>query len=60
VPVALLVRLRASEVTVVERVTGRLRIMSFVELRNVGRKRRIISAVVADEYLEAKLSTPVH
>ncbi len=51
--VALLVRSGASEVTVGERVTGRLRIMSLVELRNVGRKRRIISAVVADEYLEA-------
>jgi hypothetical protein len=27
--------------------------------RNVGRKRRIISAVVADKSLEAKLTTPV-
>jgi hypothetical protein len=34
--------------------------MSFVEVRNVGRERRIISAVVADKSLEAKVTTPVH
>lgn len=39
---------------------GGISSVSFVEVSPVGRKRRIISAVVADEYLEAKLTTPVH
>jgi hypothetical protein len=30
-----------------------------VEVKNAGRKRRIISAVVADKSLEAKVTTPV-